>query len=143
MSELTDSNRERVDRLAEIIKTIGEGTDEEAAKEKLAKLVRETTSEEIVAMEQQLIDGGMGVDEIKGMCDLHSQVLGDLVQDTFRARTTAGHPIHTFHAENDAVATVTKNMREIVTTLGEGDLDLHADLQKLLDPRRTQDQIHK
>ncbi len=123
MSELIDNSRERVDRLAEIIKALSEGTDRDAAKEKLAKLVRETTSEDIIAMEQQLMADGMSVNEIKGMCDLHSQILGDLVQDGFRARVTPGHPIHTFHQENDAIAAVTKNMRHTVTTLGKDNLE--------------------
>jgi len=117
VSELINNSEKRVETLAEIIKELHDGKDKNEVKKKLASLVRETTSEEIVAMEQKLISQGMTVNEIKGMCDLHSQVLGDLVDEDLRALTTPGHPVHTFHRENDAILEVTKKMRGLIGDL--------------------------
>ena len=123
MSELINNSEKRVETLAEIIKELHDGKDKSEVKKKLASLVRETTSEEIVAMEQKLISQGMTVNEIKGMCDLHSQVLGDLVDEDLRARTTPGHPVHTFHRENDAILEVTRHMRALIRDLSADKLE--------------------
>lgn len=123
MSELINNTDKRVEALAEIIREIHSGKDRAEAARKLAAIVRETTSEEIVAMEQRLMSEGMTVNEIKGMCDVHSQVLGDLLQENLRARTTPGHPVHTFHAENDAILQETKRMRELLGETTEENLD--------------------
>jgi len=42
-------------------------------------MVRHTDATEIMAMEQQLIDGGMKIEEVRSMCDLHSQVTRDIM----------------------------------------------------------------
>jgi DUF438 domain-containing protein len=123
MSELINNSEKRVETLAEIIKELHSGADKEAVKKKLADLVRQTTGEEIVAMEQKLISGGMKVSEIKDMCDLHSQVLGDLVEEDLRARTTPGHPVHTFQMENQAILETTVAMREAIRGLSEKTLE--------------------
>ena len=123
LSELINNDEKRVETLAEIIKELHAGKDRDAVRQKLAALVRHTTSEEIVAMEQKLMSQGMTVNEIKGMCDLHAQVLGDLVQEDLRARTTPGHPIHTFHRENEAILEATKSMRDVIGGLNGANLE--------------------
>ena len=123
MSELINNSEKRVETLAEIIRDLHAGKDRGAAREKLASLVRQTTSEEIVAMEQKLISEGMTVNEIKGMCDLHSQVLGEIVENDLRARTTPGHPFHTFHRENDAILETTRDMRSMIRGLNPANLE--------------------
>ena len=123
MSELINNSEKRVETLAEIIKELHAGKDREAVRQKLAALVRHTTTEEIAAMEQKLMSQGMTVNEIKGMCDLHAQVLGDLVQEDFRARTTPGHPVHTFHRENEAVLEATKVMRDVIGGVNGANLE--------------------
>ena len=123
MSELINNSEKRVEILAEIIKELHTGADKEAVRKKLGDLVRETTGEEIVAMEQKLISGGMKVSEIKDLCDLHSQVLGDLLEDDLRARTTPGHPFHTFQMENQAILETTTAMRETIRGLSEDALE--------------------
>jgi DUF438 domain-containing protein len=123
MSELINNTEKRVEKLAEIIRELHAGKDRGEVARKLASLVRETTSEEIVAMEQKLMSQGMTVDEIKGMCDVHSQVLGDLLQEDLRARTTPGHPVHTFHRENEAILEAAKGMRGLVGETNADNLD--------------------
>ncbi len=117
MSELINNNDKRVETLAEIIKGLKEGGDTGEVKKKLAELVRTTTSEEIIAMEQKLISDGMSVGEVKGMCDLHSQVLGDMLTEKIEAQTTPGHPANTFHAENIAIRDAVGEMRDLVGSI--------------------------
>ncbi len=58
-------------------------------------------------MEQQLIAEGMPVEEVRSMCDLHSQVTRDvLVQLAPPASIEPGHPLDTFRRENAALKQV-------------------------------------
>jgi DUF438 domain-containing protein len=121
MSEIINNSQKRIETMAQIIKDLHAGKDTQAAKAKLADLVRSTTSEEIVAMEQQLMADGMSVTEIKSMCDLHSQVLGDIIEERLGTKTPPGHPLHTFGLENEAIAGVAGEMRELLNTLSAED----------------------
>lgn len=123
VSELINNSEKRVEILAEIINGLHSGEDRNAVRQKLAALVRHTSSEEIVAMEQKLMSQGMTVNQIKGMCDLHSQVLGDLIQEDLHARTAPGHPVHTLHLENEAILETTRAMRDAVRSLASEPLD--------------------
>jgi len=123
MSELINNSQQRVDTLAEIIKELHAGADPAAVKEKLAELVRETSSEEIVAMEQQLMADGMEVEEIKQMCDLHSQVLREILDERIGIQVEPGHPLHTFGLENEAIADVARQTRELIASIDESKLE--------------------
>lgn len=120
MSELIDNSRQRVATLTGIIRELHAGAAPGDVKARLAALVRETTSEEIVAMEQQLMTEGMTVEEIKGMCDLHAQVMGDLLDERTLAQLTPGHPVHTFQAENAAIGALVREIRAVLTDLVDG-----------------------
>lgn len=120
MSELIDNSRGRVELLKIIIQELHDGADPQLVKTRLTTLVQATTSEEIVAMEQQLIADGMSIEEIKGMCDLHQQVTSDLMLEPPHDTLPPGHPVDTFRRENAAIATVTTEMR----TLLAGEIDV-------------------
>ena len=132
MSELINNKDKRVEILAEIIKGLHKGEDRESVRRKLAELVRETSSEEIASMEQQLISEGMAIEEVKGMCDLHSQVLGEILHENMTARTTSGHPVQTFHRENEALRAVAKEMRALVAGLNKDNLSTRIPLWREL-----------
>ena len=74
MSELIDNRAHRVAALRDIIRHLHAGAAPEQVKERLREIVGQTDATEIMAMEQQLMAEGMPVEEVKSMCDLHSQV---------------------------------------------------------------------
>ena len=114
MSELIDNRAHRISVLKEIIQHLHAGTDPALVKERLRKIVGETDATEIMAMEQQLMAEGMPVEEVRSMCDLHSQVTRDvLVQVAPPASIQAGHPVDTFRRENSALKQVIATMRGI------------------------------
>lgn len=114
MSELIDNSRGRVDLLREIIAELHAGVAPDLVKTKLKTLVQATSSDEIVAMERQLIEGGMSVEEVKGMCDLHQQVTAELMVAPPHAELQPGHPIHTFRQENEAIGRLTAALRDLL-----------------------------
>jgi len=54
-------------------------------------------------MEQALLQEGIAVSELMGMCDLHSEVVGDLLVERDHAELLAGHPVDVFRRENEAL----------------------------------------
>ena len=104
-------------------------------REQLRELVRQTDATEIMAMEQQLIDGGMKVEEVRAMCDLHSQVTRDILVPLKATETISpGHPVDTFRRENAALSAAIKTGREVVIEVSA--LDGEADATEQLDRMR-------
>ncbi len=132
MSELIDNKAERVRALKEIIVHLHNGQPPDQVRSRLRQIVRETDHSEIIAMEQQLMAEGMPVEEIKSMCDLHSQVTRDvLVQIPARA-VPPGHPADTFRRENAALGSVVARMRALAAeVLGAGGTNAESALPDL------------
>ena len=103
MSELLDNRAHRLRTLKEIIRHLHEGQAPAQVKERLATLVRECDASEIASMEQELMAEGVPVQEIMSMCDLHSQVVRDILVERAGAPPPPGHPVDTFRRENEAL----------------------------------------
>jgi len=120
MSELIDNRAHRISVLKEIIQHLHAGAAPELVKEQLRKIVGETDATEIMAMEQQLMAEGMPVEEVRSMCDLHSQVTRDvLVQLATPPSVEPGHPIDTFRRENAALKQAIATMRETFAEIAD------------------------
>jgi len=119
MSELIDNRAHRIRILKDIISQLHLGADPDAVRGALKTIVRETSSSEIAAMEQELIAGGMPVEEVQSMCDLHSQVLRDIVAEPVRLPPLPGHPLDTFEHENQAIAEVVGELRGLARDRGQ------------------------
>lgn len=107
MSELIDNKANRIRVLKDIIKHLHAGNPPEAVQRQMREIVKQTDASEIMAMEQELMAEGMSVEEVRSMCDLHSQVTRDvLIQIPTRKEIAPGHPIDTFRRENEALRAV-------------------------------------
>ncbi len=112
MSELIDNRARRIAALKDVIQHLHKGEAPDAVRDQLRKIVRETDACEIMAMEQELIAGGMPVEEIRSMCDLHSQVTRDVLVQLPAQPIAPGHPIDTFRRENTAIREVMHRLRK-------------------------------
>jgi DUF438 domain-containing protein len=110
MSELIDNRARRIVILKEIIEHLHKGEDPNAVKAQLREIVKQTSPAEVIAMEQELISGGVSVEEVRSMCDLHSQLAREVLVQLPSNPTPPGHPVDTFHRENSAI-------RQVVTTI--------------------------
>jgi DUF438 domain-containing protein len=117
MSEVIDNRAQRIRTLKEVIKHLHAGQAPEQVREILKDLVRETDYTEIVAMEEQLMAEGMPVEEVKSMCDLHSQVTRDILVQIPTPAPPPGHPVDTFRRENEALRAVLFNMRRVMSEI--------------------------
>jgi len=123
MSELIDNRAHRIRTLKDIIKQLHGGADPDSVRGTLREMVNETSSTEIAEMEQQLMAEGMPVEEVQSMCDLHSQVLREVLVEPVQISPLPGHPIDTFQQENKALLNVVGEMRVLA-----GDLSAPPDL---------------
>lgn len=104
MSEYINNRENRIRVMKDVILHLHRGGAPDEVRALLRDLVRETDAAEIAAMEQSLIaDDGMTVDEVRSMCDLHSQVLRDVMVQRQSVAAEPGHPVHTFRKENAAL----------------------------------------
>ncbi|MBE0659830.1 MAG: DUF438 domain-containing protein [Bryobacteraceae bacterium] len=117
MSELIDNRAHRIRTLKTIIKRLHGGESPEAVKTQMKELVGETDYSEIVAMEQELMADGMPVEEMRGMCDLHSLVTREVLVQIAPPGVEPGHPLDTFRRENDAIRGVLERMRAAMSAL--------------------------
>jgi len=131
VSELIDNRAHRIAVLKDVIKHLHSGAAPEFVRERLRELVGQTDATEIMAMEQQLMAEGMPVEEVRSMCDLHSQVTRDvLVQIAPPPAIAPGHPVDTFRRENAALKSVIATMRG--TFVEAANLDNKADVTELV-----------
>ncbi|WP_306601989.1 DUF438 domain-containing protein [Geothrix sp. 21YS21S-2] len=104
MSELINNQELRIKTLKEVILHLHRGEAPEAVRERLKGLVSEVDAAEIAAMEQQLMAEGLSAEQVRSMCDLHADVLKDVMaKPSAPPVLLPGHPVDTFQRENRAL----------------------------------------
>jgi uncharacterized protein len=99
MSELINNREKRVQTLKEVILHLHRGEAPDAVRGRLAALISEVDAGEVAAMEQQLMSEGMSHQEVQALCDLHADVLKDVMTRPETPMPLApGHPVHQLRA---------------------------------------------
>jgi len=112
MSEVIDNRAHRVRTLKDIIGKLHQGDSPDSVRSQLREIVQATDYSEIVAMEQELMADGMPVEEVRSMCDLHSQLTREVLVQLPARPVAPGHPIDTFRRENEAIRSVVLRVRQ-------------------------------
>ncbi|MGD9761795.1 MAG: DUF438 domain-containing protein [Candidatus Izemoplasmatales bacterium] len=106
MSEIINNSKDRQNKLKELIKKIHGGMSLEDAKKLFKEEFNEISTDEIVALEQELIDEGMQVEEIQSLCDVHAAVFDQSISDIHKPKDITripGHPAKVFSDENKQI----------------------------------------
>jgi len=118
MSELIDNRKYRIKLLRELIMELHQGKSVEEVKKKFREAVRGVSHEEVAAMEQELIQEGLPVEEIQRMCDVHASIFKESLEEAQEPDTIPGHPIHTFKLENKALEKlITEEIKPLLDAL--------------------------
>lgn len=113
MSELINNRETRIESLKEIIRHLHAGAPADEVRGRLREIVRETDASEIAAMEQSLMADGMPAEEVRAMCDLHADVLREVLPAAPAALDVPpGHPVDTFRRENEAIRAAAARLTE-------------------------------
>ncbi|MBU0927875.1 MAG: DUF438 domain-containing protein [Spirochaetes bacterium] len=103
MSEDQTNDRgeaDRAGRLKAIIDKLAAGASPDAVKKEFHDLIKGADASEVAALEQSLIEGGMPVEEVQRLCEVHADVFKAGLERGEKAERMPGHPIHTYMAEN-------------------------------------------
>lgn len=104
----------RQDVLKDIIRELHRGGDLEVLKKRFTELIKDVDAREISEMEQNLIEEGMPVEEVKRLCDVHVQVFKDSLETQEPPKALPGHPVHTLWAENRALEKILFSLEELL-----------------------------
>jgi len=108
---------ERQEQLKQIIKDLHAGVPVEKLQKKFAKLIKNTSPEEIANMENALIQEGFPAEEIQRLCDIHVQVFEKTLSKIGKARKMPGHPVYSFLQENKAARKLIKSLSKTAKRL--------------------------
>jgi len=114
MSEHINNRAHRQEVLKRVIRDLHEGKDVEEAKAEFHRLLKDVSATEISQMEEALIADGLPEEQIKALCDVHVQVFRETLDKQISPEMMPGHPVHTFQAENDAIAKVVDGLTQTV-----------------------------
>ncbi len=126
MSELINNSEIRKEKLKVIIKQIHKGMPLEEAKKLFLEEFESVTTEEITNMEHSLLEEGMPLEEVQGLCDVHAAVFDGSISDIHKSQEETeipGHPAKVFLDENDALKKLLTE--ELIPYLGKYDKTSH------------------
>lgn len=123
---MTDQkNHEKQNMLKKIIKDLHAGIPVEELQKKFAKILKQTSPEEIANMENALIQEGFPPEEIQRLCDVHARVFEKSLARVGKSSKMPGHPIHTFIQENKQAKKILKYTLKIAKKISRGSVKNH------------------
>ena len=113
MSDLKQKAREQKNLLKHMILQLHEGVAPEQVKKRLAELMGKVPYEYVVEVEQELIAEGLPQAEILKLCDIHVMAMEGQIDTSGEQIAPAGHPVHTFKQENQALTWVISDIEKL------------------------------
>jgi len=89
---MTDGTQGKKDEIKRMLKELHECEDPAAVRERFKDLLRETSTEDIARVEDELIQEGMTREQLHGMCELHLEVFKEAVEGA-GVDVPPGHPV--------------------------------------------------
>ena len=108
---------QRIAMLGHIIAELHDGGDLATARKHFAEAVGDVEAGEIAAMEEEMIRGGLPVGEVQRLCDVHVGAFRDALDQKKELSVPAGHPVHTYVADNKLIAALATQMSEVARKL--------------------------
>jgi DUF438 domain-containing protein len=113
MSDYNSEENKKKEALKQIIKDLHAGVSVEDLQKKFARLIKDTSPEEIANMENALIQEGFPPSEIQRLCDVHAQVFEQSLSKVKKIAKIPGHPIYTFIEENKEAKKILKKLSKV------------------------------
>lgn len=95
-----DDKDQKASRLKAIIDRLAQGASPSAVKREFHDLIKDADASEVAELEQSLIEGGLPVEEVQRLCDVHATLFKAGLERGQKMVHMPGHPIHTYMAEN-------------------------------------------
>jgi DUF438 domain-containing protein len=114
MSEYINNATKRKETIKQILKELNAGRSVEDVKAEFGSLLEDADAPSITEVEQMMIEEGTPPEEIQRLCDIHTAFFRDSLDQVHSPENLPGHPIHTFHMENDATEEVLSDLESVV-----------------------------
>ena len=103
---LATTPEERKALIAQYLERLNDGEDIESVREDFARNFKDVSGGEISTAEQKLIAGGVPMEKVLRLCDVHASLFEGHVScahNTGAVEETPGHPVWTMRQENDRI----------------------------------------
>ena len=102
---IAQTPEERKALIAQYLERLNDGEDIEAVREDFARNFKDVSGSEISTAEQELIAGGVPMEKVLKLCDVHAALFEGKVScaPTGAVEETPGHPVWTMRQENDRI----------------------------------------
>lgn len=140
MRDRAIEDRERQERLKELILRLHQGEDEELIKEEFAEHFQTVSPLEISVMERKLMrEEGLDAEEIMRLCNVHVSVMADFVNSDAEMPvdfSNPGHPVQVLKEENlalEAALMRIRNLLEVYVEVNGEDEELREGLRQQIE----------
>ncbi|MEM1726618.1 MAG: DUF438 domain-containing protein [Candidatus Bathyarchaeia archaeon] len=97
-------NKEKIEAIKSILMKLHQGVSIDELKSRFRDVLEGVSPFEIPLIEQELIREGVPISEIFRLCDLHVELLRDLLHPTELKDVPKGHPLYLLSRENEYLA---------------------------------------
>lgn len=104
-------NREKIEAVKSILMKLHQGVPIDELKSKFKDVLEGISPFEIPLIEQELIREGVSISEIFKLCDLHVELLRDLLHPAELRDVPKGHPLYLLSKENEYLAKLSEALR--------------------------------
>ncbi|MFC2024306.1 DUF438 domain-containing protein [Chloroflexota bacterium] len=119
MKDEPTTAEERKEALRNIVQDLNRGADTAGIKERFRNLIKNLSASELTTLEQQLIDEGTPVSEVKRLSEIHLEVFKESLEKKNIADLEPGHPVHTFIQENRPAEDIINEITEAISSPDE------------------------
>ena len=105
--------------LQKLILRLHDGESPEVVKQDFRAEFGSVQSAEIIAMEQSLVNEGMGIEEIQRLCDIHADIFDgsiETIHGVLPEMELEGHPVKTLKNENQAIRELLERIDNLLDT---------------------------
>ncbi len=111
-----DSDREK---LKNLLARLHSGADVAQVKEQAKDLLRNMDAQKLGLLEQEMIQEGLGQQEMRRLCDAHLEIMRETL-DTAQVTPPLGHPIRTMMDEHEVLKSNLRDLDRTLQTLKQG-----------------------
>lgn len=105
-----NSNKNKIETLKRILKSLHEGESLEDLKRKFKDVLEAVSPSEIPLVEQELIKEGVPISELLRLCDLHVELLRESLRSRELKGVPKGHPVDLLSRENTHIAKLARTL---------------------------------
>ncbi|MEM4700430.1 MAG: DUF438 domain-containing protein, partial [Candidatus Nezhaarchaeales archaeon] len=103
-------DREKIELLKNILRELHKGVSIEELRRKFKDALEGISPFEIPLVEQELVREGMPISEILRLCDLHVELLRNLLRPSELKDVPRGHPLDLLSRENERIARLAETL---------------------------------